>query len=500
MLSNDPKKQQPVLARKYHCNNDDSIDSDEVSVLHILPPIKGKKKATINDDKKQCIHFSDSDTDDDDVDDSFLLNSKRTFEKKENQNQIKKREREVQKEKEKEERTKKRREAKEEREFRKLEESVAKKKQNEKHSQATGKYSHQEIAVLLDTDLCKEDPYGLIEKLKADFLVHPYPSSLGSPATAIQFVRKDKLQGGAEHAVAVLESSQQIGSGIIDKDNYSPRANECGYEHLRYLAVIFEPENFIPLLRRYSQDEDDDYPALQSWLDSIRLQWKHVWNIHSSSNIEPKLILILRDLTGALDKKWVDYRRHDGRRNNNNNDNIDCPLPTIKEVQDAMQWLLVQFQVECIECPDNELIQSTIHKMTRSLCETRYKKQVTELECIKKIKQGCTASDTLLNKAKDVWLRQLQQLPGLSEAKAQHVVEHYPTCQHLWQSYQWEYYQQHQSGDESNAILSTNDISSDRNCSSLLEDNFSSDKKCYKKLSDSVYRVMTSNDPNEMIL
>ena len=531
MESNEPK---PQLARKYY--NVDSSSDDDDGDLQILSPIREKMKMPnkkldsedyddiVNNDTKIATKkkapsiatttmakqlsknknystaaaattsrsidlSSDSDTDDDG--DRLLMNSKRVFEKREDPKLKKKRERDEQKEKEKQERIKKRKEAKEEKEHRKQEESMAKKQHQDNHYQTTGKYAHEEIAVLLDTDLYDDDPHGLVEKLKIDFLVYSYSISLGSPAKAIQFVRKDKLLGGAKDAVENLESINRIRNKKstattkkIGVDNDGD-GGDCGYEHIQYLVLIFEPDDFIPLLRRNSQDEEDDYPALESYLDSIRSQWKHVWNIPSSSSVEPKIIFLLRDLPKALDKKWVEYRRH--KESNN-----ERSLPTVKELEDAMQWLLVQFQVECILCSSIELMQLTIHKMTRSLAEKRYTNQVTELECIKKIKQGCTALDNKLEKAKDVWIRQLQQLPGMSESRAQHAVFHYPTCQSLWQAYQREHYQQQHDNDNKN--------DADSSCSALLEDKFSGDNTRYKKLSDSVYRVMTSNDPNEMIL
>mmetsp|Transcript_19919 Transcript_19919/g.45411 ORF Transcript_19919/g.45411 Transcript_19919/m.45411 type:complete len:361 (+) Transcript_19919:47-1129(+) len=359
-----------------------------------------------------------------------------------------------------------------------------------------GKYSHQEIAVLLDTDLYLEDPYGLVKALSVDFLPHLYQNnrkaeSLASPALAIQFVRKDKLFGGAKDAVACLESESGRGGG----DKKRGVDNNNGFEHIQYLVLLFEPDDFISLLRRDFQGEEDDYPALESWLDDVRSRWRRAW---SFSSVNPKIILLLVDLPGALDKKWIEYRRH----NRTKTSRFESSLPTVKELEDAMQWVLVQFQVECIPCPSTELLQSTVLKLTRCLAERRYKNEVTELECVKKIKQGCTGSNDPLEKAKDVWLRQLQQLPGVSEIKAQHISEHFPTCQSLWQAYQWEHYrqQQQQKDEEGDQQAGPNENDADDSCSSLLDYRFSTDGKRYKKLSDSLYRVMTSDDPNEMIL
>lgn len=531
MRYNDPPTMPPQLARKcYNVDNSSDDDNSDSSSLLILSPIRNEDSKQLGGNtEKNCkrgtsfnnridaeiatkkkpsrgdamnvtklskktktvsgsngpanfLFSSDSETDDDDM---FLLKSgsQRVFAKskpKEDPKQRKKRERETQKEQEKQHRVQKRKEAKEEKERRKQEDKSSKKQQSEEYNQAMGKYSFEEIAVLLDTNLYKDDPHGLVEALSADFLVHPYQSmlaeGLSSPATSIQYIRKEKMLGGAKEAVECLEADRARGKIRSDYDQ--------GYDHIQYLVMLFEPDDFISLLRRDTQEEEDDYPALECWLDDIRSRWQRVWSYAAA---EPKIIFLLLGLPEALDKKWIEYRRHNRKASRH-----EASLPTVKELQDAMQWVLVQFQVECILCPDTEFLQSIIHKMTRGLSDRPYINQVTELECIKKIKQGCVGSRDPLEKAKDVWLRQLQQLPGLSENKAQHIVEHFPTCQSLWQAYQWEHHrQQEDQGGGNNA---------DALCSSLLENKFSADNKRYKKLSDSLYRVLTSNDPDEMIL
>ena len=527
----------PQLARKCYnidsSSNDESTeyDSDSDSLL-ILSPVQKKKPLypsrtenspmignkyssvktllpkkppptaiatgaakTSKTSKSNSLDFSipsDSDSDEDD----FLFTSKRVFEiskqprrpsaklkaKPDTEKQRKKRELQALKEKEKQERAQKRKEAKEVKEQQKQQEKRQKKQQSEQINQATGKYSHEEIAILFDSDMYKADSHGLVDALSTDFLVHPYRNriaqGLSATTSLIQFIRKEKLLGGAKHAVECLESERSR----YKKSNCDGK-NE-GYEHIHYLVALFEPDDFIPLLYRDSQDEDDDYPALESWLEDIRSRWLRAW---PSAAVEPKIIFLLSGLPEALDKMWINYRRQ-----NRNSSRNGGSLPTVRELQDAMQWVLIQFQVECIFCPNDEFLQSTVHKMTRGLADKPYVNQVTELECIKKIKQGCAGSNDPLEKARDVWLRQLQQVPGLSENKAQHLAEHFPTCQSLWQAYQWEHYcEQEQDYDRDDA---------NARCSSLLDDKFSADNKRYKKLSDSLYRVLTSDDPYEMIL
>lgn len=408
---------------------------------------------------------SDDDEEDEDGDDS-LLNSRRA--NPESQGSTKgrfKRLREEQKEREKQSRAESRNREREAKEREKTREKAAKKRQDEEHAQAMGKYKHGEVAALVDPSLYVEDPHGIVKKVSEDFLVHSYPSLLQSRSSspsfgdfaAVQFVRKDHLDGGAKDAVACLESNKA-----------------GGYEHLHHLILVIDPDEFIPLLRRDEKEEDDDYPALESWAATVQARWRNRWGLPKAA--EPKILILLRDLPHALDKKWVEHRRR--HRN-------EPSLPTLSELLDAVQWLLVQFQVECIFCPTVDLMQTTVHKMCRALCEKPYVDQVSELQCIKKIKQGAAATGDPMAKARDVWLRQLQQVPGLSEAKAQNVVERYPTCQSLWQAYQ-----RGGGGGEGRSV----------NHSTLLGPIFSGGVRNESKLSDAVYKLMTSNEPDEMIL
>jgi hypothetical protein len=395
--------------------------------------------------------FSSSDDDDDDD----ILLSRPTFQSREEIKERKKREREEEKEREKRAKARKRQEEKEARERQKEREKAAKKKENETFAQSAGKYKHDEIAILMDPSIHENDPLGLVQKLSPDFLVHSYASKMSMAPAAIQFVRKEYLSGGAKDAVDCLES---------DKTD--------GYEHIHDLVVILEPDDFIPLLQRLDKTEDDDYPRLEEWLASIKSKWQRRWKI--ASPVEPRLLLLLRNVPEALDKLWVQHRRRSS---------TDASPPTAWELQDAIQWLLIQFQVECMHCPNEDLIQLTIHKMARSLCDKPYRSQVSELECVRKIKQGpSVSSDDPVDKARDIWLRQLQLIPGISENMALNVVERYPTCQSLWQAYRELQQQPHGAP----ALLLSNILTAG--------------KSCRVKLSQTVFRIMTSNDPEEMIL
>jgi hypothetical protein len=100
------------------------------------------------------------------------------------------------------------------------------------------------------------------------------------------------------------------------------------------------------------------------------------------------------------------------------------------------------------------------------------------LECVKKTKtQQAVTSDDLLDRAKDAWLRQLQQVPRLSEVMARNVVRHCPTALSLWQAYQ--------EGNEG------------RNAA-LLADILNGTTRQIK-LSEALHRFMTCENPKDMI-
>jgi hypothetical protein len=414
----------------------------------------GVARASTTQKRVMSLKKFELSSDSDSSDDEILYAKPVFFDTKDQIKQRKKREREEQKQQEKVANARKRQQEKEERERQKELQKATKKKETEEYNQSNGKYKRSEIAILLDPQLYQGDPLELVQKLSPDFLVKSYPSTLSSSPTAIQFIRKDYLQGGAEDAVKSLESNKTE-----------------GYEHLHHVVIVVEAEDFVGLLKRQEKEEDDNYPALEAWLESIKSDWQNVWS--HATTIEPKLLLLLRDLPEKLNRMWVDHRRR--HRN-------EPSLPTDWELQDAIQWLLVQFQVECMFCPNDELIQVTMHKMARSLSDKPYTNEIAEIECVQKIKGGPILSEDLVDKARDVWVRQLQQVPRLSEDMANNVIQHYPTCQSLWQAYQ-QLVREGRAGEAASLLAGI--MSQNRN---------------YNKVSEAVFRVMTSNDPKQMII
>ncbi|KAG7367914.1 hypothetical protein IV203_030657 [Nitzschia inconspicua] len=408
----------------------------------------------LNKTKPYTFSSSSSSSSSDDEDDNLLL-SKPTFETRDQIKQRKKREREAQQEQERNNKARKRQEEREARQRQKQDEKAAKKRKNEAFNQTNGKYRHDEIAILMDPFLFDNDVLGLVQMLSGDFLVHSYPSNLSMAPAAVQFIRKDFLHGGAKDAIDCLKKGQK------DK-----------YQHIQDLVLVVEANDFIPMLQRQEKTEDDDYPKLEQWLVSIQSKWQQVW--HVSPHVQPRMLLLLRNVPETLDKMWVQHRRRSQADTTS--------LPTAWELHDAIQWLLVQFQVECMHCPNEDFIQLILHKMARAICQKPYKNHVSELECVRKIKHGPNlVTDNPVDRVKDVWLRQLQSIQGLSLAMAQNVVDRYPTCQSLWQAYQ----ELQQNENSSPALLLADILAPGRS---------------QQKLSRAVFQILTSNNPGEMIL
>ncbi|CAJ1954632.1 unnamed protein product [Cylindrotheca closterium] len=480
-------------------NNDD--DSDSEASLEIMAPINPPNPKTassvLNAATKASIHskpavtknstskllsvnLSDSDSDDDDLLKAYNLKRTQKQQKQQQQpplsqssttssqvttsrprnttaSEEKQRERQRvreekarQKEAEKAAKAKQRALDKEHRERQKQQEKDSKKRQREALQQVSGKYAHDEIALLLDLPIYLNEELALANALSEDFLLHPQPVTY-KITNSIQWIRKEYLKGGAKDAVEQLEQKQ------VENFEKSP-----------YLLMLMEAKDFLLLLDRVGHEVDDNYPALEKYLIELQAKYKRVWK----NQEEPRIILLLRQVPDTLDKMWKNHKRNKKRTT------AGSSLPTEWELNDAIQWLLIQYQVECIHCPSIESIHANLHKLTRGICEAPYKNQVTELECIKKIKSSNTG-ERPIDLAQDAWFRQLQQVKGLSEGIALNGVKAYPTIQSLWQAYN-----QNGGDDATNAAL--------------LEDCLH-ERVRRAKLSNTIFRVLKSDDPREKL-
>ena len=305
---------------------------------------------------------------------------------------------------------------------------------------------------------------------------------VGRGAGCIRWIRRDHIAGGS--------------AGIA-----SAPSNDDNVQRTDMVAVVFHnPKAFLKLLERNAAAETrDDYPELRMWLRDVRSslasRWETRWKSDpstgggrkgrgttsaartagASGNTDDddlqsttRIVLVLHKVQEELQRQW----NQGGRRRRSF-------APTSEaELNDATVWLLIEQHVECTLTSTDEESAEYLVNLTRALSEAPYYDDVTELHCVAKLKAD-SAATTAEEKAKCAWMRQVQQLPGLSEAKARKLVEHYPTLMSLL--------------DEYDDPTLTND---EKKC--LLEDCLVEGRKA-RKLSESMYRLMTSNDPNELI-
>jgi hypothetical protein len=314
--------------------------------------------------------------------------------------------------------------------------------------QMNGKYSRQEIGILLHPQFPREWMDEYYSKLTE---VYPYVSTSDTiHHGAIQFIRRDYIAGGAKSALQSLQTKESHGYQLIH----------------RLLIIFWNPIEFLNLLPR--SENDDDYPLLEDWLESIKTSWIANWNTSTS----PRIMILLPEILEALHRLW-----------NQTTPENQSTLVTESELQDAIVWLHVAFCTECQVLKSQDQILDIILSMARAISEEPYASQVTELECIRKIKSTVPYTAPPMDRAQDAWIRMLQQIPRMSATRAAQVAQTYPTARSLWLAYQ------QGNGEDDDANIPNEH---------LVADLFG-ERGQLKKLSEHVYRTMTSNNPKEVL-
>jgi hypothetical protein len=313
--------------------------------------------------------------------------------------------------------------------------------------QMNGKFSREEIGILLHSQF----PRKWIEECHSK-LTEVYPHVSESDTIhhgAVQFIRRDYIAGGAKAALQSLQAKESHGYQLIH----------------RLLIIFWDPIEFLNLLQR--SENEDDYPLLEEWLETIKTSWIANWNTSTS----PRIMILLPGIMEALHRLW-----------NQTTLENRTTLVTESELQDAIVWLHVAFCVECQILKSQDQILDVLLSMTRALSEEPYASQVTELECIRKIKSTVPYTAPPMDRARDAWIRMLQQIPRMSATRAEQVAQMYPTARSLWLAYQ------------QNNVHDDGKIPNEH----LVADIFG-EKGQLKKLSEHLYRAMTSKDSKEVL-
>jgi hypothetical protein len=353
-------------------------------------------------------------------------------------------------------------------------ESKQRQEQRSKVKQTRGDFANLEIVVLAEPSILNvaTNSWKIAETLQSQNFEHiqAYPSGLS--CHALQFVRQDYFSGGAPKAMETL-----LKMGPCD----NVQSVSC-FEHIPLLAIVVEAQEFIDLLQKPQDDgdltpsrgatttfeDDDDYPELEAWLFGLVAGWRAAWR--KTAAFRPRIILLLDKVKESLDRVWVQYNRT-GRRG---------PVPPNSEqMHDAILWMLIQFQVESIHCSTAEDVAHEVYKLTKALADLPYTKQATELQATAKLPMTVADTAPHFDRARDTWIRKLQQIPRVSYDMAHAVSCHYPTASSLWRVYQ-----------DVNIPHEEKEV--------LLADLFGT-RSAQVKISRHVYRALTSEDPNEIL-
>jgi hypothetical protein len=335
--------------------------------------------------------------------------------------------------------------------FQKEQEKISKASKKDNAKQRSGKFAKDEIAVIVEPSL-KESVYVPLQELEHTYGYKGVEHN-GLDHGTVVFIRRDALKGGAESAVTAMKS------GRIS-----------GFEFLNKLIVIFaDPNKFLELLEKHD-DETDNYLKLEEYISELRRSWNSSWK--ELNQPTPKITLLLPSVKKALNKLWHSSSTH-----------LHTSVPNLPprdfELEDAAMWCSIQFSVDIIPLSGDEQLTDFLQKMTRTISETPYRDQVTELECIKKIRSDLPATARPHEKARDTWERMLLQVPQLSLQRARNVTQVYPTMMSLWNDYQ---------------NLEASDVQKEAAIADCL-----GGKSQQMKISQSLFRILTSSDPNELI-
>ena len=114
------------------------------------------------------------------------------------------------------------------------------------------------------------------------------------------------------------------------------------------------------------------------------------------------------------------------------------PAATEEEVEQMRVWLYVHEQCEIVLTRNASETADYLAGMTRVLSEQPYRHERTALGCVQKerAQSGVAAKGGDEGvKLANTWLRQLMQVPGVSETRAQAIVRAYPSFHALAQAY-----------------------------------------------------------------
>jgi len=304
----------------------------------------------------------------------------------------------------------------------------------------------------------------------------------------LSWTRREHVAGGAAPPPP-LNGSAKNDVEMDDDERY------CGIEELRFYVVLFHnPANFLELLDEVQSHDSNDFSQLHQWANELRgsnLIGRCDFESEAASSSK-KYLLLLPGIREEIRKRWTDYGRSNRKKS------VTAVKPSVDDdrLEEAIAYLLLEEQIECTMFPPGPTeVTDYLRSLTRALSEAPYYEEATDLHCVKKIKRalclnqlyndsssnyGCAKKADEV--ARDTWYRMLQKIPRVSSVAASNIIRHFPTLRSLM------------------------DIYFDKNCTRLTSNqkklalaNSVDMRTTRATLSESVYRLFMSQDPDELI-
>ncbi|KAG5186147.1 hypothetical protein JKP88DRAFT_348172 [Tribonema minus] len=280
---------------------------------------------------------------------------------------------------------------------------------------ATGRHVAQEVACVLDAGwldaMAEPDRAALTEAAARqgdDKEAFKVLQARGAVRGAIWWTRRGLLDGGA--------AAEGDGVSIM--------------QELRVVAV--DPAEFADALA-VPGAPPDTYPGVGALVDAVAARLCG----GGAGGGAARVLLLLQGVARELHRR-VAARHRAAQRAGAAAAAAAAACPGEDALQDCLAWLMVARGVEARVTRTPAETGQYLWDLTRALAHGPYRAALTDLHCVSRAKVTvaggalCGADNAGGGAtAADVWLRQLMQVPGVSEPKARNIVRAYPSARRL---------------------------------------------------------------------
>ncbi|KAL9653881.1 hypothetical protein ABK040_012941 [Willaertia magna] len=292
---------------------------------------------------------------------------------------------------------------------------------------AKGKYSNEEILIYLDNNLIKSvggnDIYiYLSDNFKKDQII----TKINLP---ISFTIEWKRKLPIDYCKYVLEQINSI--NLIDKYLNEEYLNIT----IPYCCIRMTGDNFIDL---YQCNQLDNY--LDKVINNLKIESKKSilqYQLYKQNKQRKEYLILfliegLNDYIKKLEKEQ--YNKLLQKQLNKKNDHIINTLQiNMNDIEKYKIKLELKFgkYVKFVESKNCKQTMEFIVNLTKNLMEAPYKKQTTIIDFLHTNSDGNGRQTSF----KEIWKRQLMEIPSVSQKIAETIMNEYPTVNSLLTAY-----------------------------------------------------------------